>query len=169
MNRLSLALLRLWRRPLPEVFRELAMEPIGASPEWEWHGYRNSWVEIDGRRVKSVAGGGHWGGGVFISARDQARIGLMLLRRGMWDGRRILSEAWIDRMIEPCPLYRTYGYLSVKKPPIPGLIHLVWPFVTWFTERIFAEDKDIVEHEQAAYDSQGADWNNEVFLQDGFA
>jgi renierapurpurin 18,18'-hydroxylase len=58
---------------------------------------------------------------------------------------------------------RTFGYLSVKKPPIPGLIHLVWPFVTWFTENIFREDKDIVEHEQRAYDAQGADWNNEVF------
>jgi phenylpropionate dioxygenase-like ring-hydroxylating dioxygenase large terminal subunit len=58
---------------------------------------------------------------------------------------------------------RTYGYLSVKKPPIPGLIHLAWPFVTWFTENIFREDKDIVEHEQRAYDTQGTDWNNEVF------
>ena len=111
VNRLSLALLRLWRRPLPEVLRELVMDPIGASRDWEWHGYRNSWVEIDGRRVQSVSGGGHWGGGVFISARDQARIGLMLLRRGMWDGHRILSEAWIDRMLEPCPHYRNYGYL----------------------------------------------------------
>jgi hypothetical protein len=35
--------------------------------------------------------------------------------------------------------------------------------VTWFTENIFREDKDIVEHEQRAYDAQGADWNNEVF------
>jgi CubicO group peptidase (beta-lactamase class C family) len=87
------------------------MDPIGASPEWEWHGYRNSYVEIDGRRVQSVSGGGHWGGGVFISARDQARIGLMLLRRGVWGGRRILSEAWIERMLEPCPLYPNYGYL----------------------------------------------------------
>ena len=58
---------------------------------------------------------------------------------------------------------RTFGYLSVKKPPVPGLIHAVWPFVVWFTENIFAEDKDIVEHEQRAYDSQGGDWNNEVF------
>ena len=111
VNRLSLALLRLWRRPLPEVFRELVMDPIGASPDWEWHGYRNSWVEIDGRRMQSVSGGSHWGGGVFIHARDQARIGLMLLRRGMWGERRILSEAWIERMLEPCPLYRNYGYL----------------------------------------------------------
>jgi phenylpropionate dioxygenase-like ring-hydroxylating dioxygenase large terminal subunit len=58
---------------------------------------------------------------------------------------------------------RTFGYLSVKKPPIPGLIHLAWPFVVWFTERIFREDKDIVEHEQRAHDAQGADWNHEVF------
>src|SRR5262249_13816894 len=33
VNRLSLALLRVWRRPLPEVFGELVMEPIGASPD----------------------------------------------------------------------------------------------------------------------------------------
>jgi renierapurpurin 18,18'-hydroxylase len=58
---------------------------------------------------------------------------------------------------------RTYGYLSVKKPPVPGLIHAVWPFVVWFTENIFREDKEIVECEQRAYDTQGADWNNEVF------
>jgi CubicO group peptidase (beta-lactamase class C family) len=111
VNRLSLALLRLWRRPLPEVFRELVMEPIGASSDWEWHGYRNSYVDIDGRRMQSVSGGSHWGGGVFIHARDQARIGLMLSRSGLWAGRRILSPDWIERMREPCPLYRQYGFL----------------------------------------------------------
>jgi phenylpropionate dioxygenase-like ring-hydroxylating dioxygenase large terminal subunit len=58
---------------------------------------------------------------------------------------------------------RTYGYLSVKRPRLPGLIEAVWPFVVWFTERIFAEDKDIVEAEQRAHDAQGGDWNNEVF------
>ncbi len=58
---------------------------------------------------------------------------------------------------------RTYGYLSVKRPPVPGLIDAAWPFVTWFTENIFREDKEIVEHEQQAYDAQGSDWNNEVF------
>jgi CubicO group peptidase (beta-lactamase class C family) len=111
VNRLALALLRLWRRPLPEVFRELVMDPIGASADWEWHGYRNSWVEIDGRWMQSVSGGSHWGGGVFIHARDQARIGQLLLRGGIWDGRRLLSEAWIGRMLAPCPLFPQYGYL----------------------------------------------------------
>jgi phenylpropionate dioxygenase-like ring-hydroxylating dioxygenase large terminal subunit len=58
---------------------------------------------------------------------------------------------------------RTFGYLSVKRPSVPGLIDLAWPFITMFTERIFQEDKEIVEMEQAAHDAQGSDWNNEVF------
>jgi len=58
---------------------------------------------------------------------------------------------------------RTFGYLSVRKPKIPGLIHAAWPFITWFTEGIFTQDKHIVEQEQKAHDAQGADWNNEVF------
>ena len=111
VNRLALALLRLWRRPLPEVFRELVTAPVGASADWEWHGYRSSHVEIDGRRVQSVSGGSHWGGGVFIHAQDQARIGLLLLRGGVWNGRRVLSEAWIAAMREPCPLFPQYGSL----------------------------------------------------------
>src|SRR5437763_3931975 len=78
VNRLSLALLRVWRRPLPEVFRELVMQPIGASSDWEWHGYRNSYVEIDGTRMQSVSGGLHWGGGGFVHAQVKARIGPLL-------------------------------------------------------------------------------------------
>lgn len=58
---------------------------------------------------------------------------------------------------------RTFGYLSVRKPGPSFLLYMAWPLITWFTERIFAEDQEIVEREQAAYDAQGADWNNEVF------
>jgi len=57
----------------------------------------------------------------------------------------------------------TFGFLSVKKAKIPGLTQMAWPFISWFTERIFQEDKEIVEREQAAWDAQGGDWNNEVF------
>ena len=61
VNRLSLSLLHVWRRPLPEVLKELVMDPINASDTWQWHGYRNSWVMVDGIRMQSVSGGGHWG------------------------------------------------------------------------------------------------------------
>jgi CubicO group peptidase (beta-lactamase class C family) len=111
VNRFSLALLRLFRQPLPEVFREAFMAPLGASSDWRWRGYRDSTIEIDGRAMESVSGGGHWGGGVFIHARDQARIGLMMQRRGLWGERRLIGEGWIDRSTEPCPLNPQYGYL----------------------------------------------------------
>ena len=111
INRLSLALLRVWKRPLPEVFGELVLEPIGTSRDWEWRGYRNSVVTVEGRAVESVAGGSHWGGGMFIHARDQARIGLLMQRGGVWGDKRILSAEWIARSLEPCPLFPSYGYL----------------------------------------------------------
>ena len=57
----------------------------------------------------------------------------------------------------------TYGLMMIKKPSVPGLIHLLWPVIVWFTEGIFREDRDIVELEQRAFDAQGADWNNEIF------
>ena len=123
VNRLSLALLRLFRRPLPEVFAERIMCPIGASETWAWHGYRASQVEIDGRMIESVSGGTHWGGGMEIHAEDQARIGVLMLNRGVWDGRRLLPEAWIAESLTPCPLNPLYGlmwWLNAGRIRVPG-------------------------------------------------
>lgn len=112
VNRLSLALLRRFARPLPEVFAERILGPIGASASWRWEGYRTSWVTLaDGRRVQSVPGGTHWGGGVAIHAEDQARIGLMALARGAWAGREVVPAGWIAQSVAPCALNPHYGFL----------------------------------------------------------
>jgi phenylpropionate dioxygenase-like ring-hydroxylating dioxygenase large terminal subunit len=58
---------------------------------------------------------------------------------------------------------RTFGLLSIRRPKIPGLLDAAWPLLVWFTERIFKEDRWIVEREQEAHDRQGADHNHEVF------
>jgi renierapurpurin 18,18'-hydroxylase len=58
---------------------------------------------------------------------------------------------------------RTFGVLSVRRPAMPFLLDAAWPLLVWFTERIFKEDRAIVEMEQAAHDQQGADWNQELF------
>jgi renierapurpurin 18,18'-hydroxylase len=58
---------------------------------------------------------------------------------------------------------RTFIVLSVRRPKLPGILEVVWPLVTWFTNRVFDEDREIVEMEQRAYDAQGGDWNQEVF------
>ncbi len=57
----------------------------------------------------------------------------------------------------------TFGLINVRKPPIPGLLSLLWPFIIWFTNGIFTEDRWVVEMEQRAFDAQGEDWNQEIF------
>lgn len=111
VNRLALSLLRIWGRPLPEVLREKVMKPVGSSDSWEWHGYENSYVQVDGDRIQSVSGGGHWGGGLWINSRDLARWGLMMLRNGQWQENQILTPEWMDMATTPCPLHPGYGYL----------------------------------------------------------
>ncbi|MCZ0733792.1 serine hydrolase domain-containing protein [Phreatobacter sp. AB_2022a] len=128
VNLLGYCLLQRFRRPLPEILRERVMDPIGASDRWEWQGYRNSWVDIDGRSMQSVPGGGHWGGGLFIGARDHARFGLMVARGGLWGSRRILSDAWVKAMLTPSPTLGNYGYLwwlnrgAAAKPDLPASV-----------------------------------------------
>ncbi|MCC7367027.1 MAG: serine hydrolase [Chloroflexi bacterium] len=126
VNRLALALLRVWRRPLPAVLRDEIMDPIGASDTWQWHGYRNSYVEIDGQPVQSVSGGGHWGGGIWINTFDHARFGLLHLNRGRWGDRQIVSEAWVETATTPCSVNAGYGCLwwlntdRVRYPSAPA-------------------------------------------------
>jgi CubicO group peptidase (beta-lactamase class C family) len=88
------------------------MDPIGASNTWRWYGYENSWVTLDGLQMQSVSGGGHWGGGMFISARDHARFGLLTLRRGKWRDRQLLSEKWVSMALTPTPVQRGYGFMN---------------------------------------------------------
>ena len=125
VNVLALAALHVLRRPLPEYLREEIMEPIGASSTWRWYGYENSWVDIDGRRLQSMTGGGHWGGGMFISTRDMARFGYLFLRNGKWNDRQIVSQKWIDMARSPGPANDGYGYMnwflnSSPKPAFPS-------------------------------------------------
>ncbi|EHH69197.1 ring hydroxylating dioxygenase alpha subunit [Gluconobacter morbifer G707] len=58
---------------------------------------------------------------------------------------------------------RVFGLLSIRRPKLRAVLDLAWPFLVAFTERIFREDRDIVELEQAAWQELGGDHNQEVF------
>lgn len=111
INRFSLSLLRVWRKPLPQVLKEEVMDRIGATSTWQYHGYDNSDVEIDGRKMRSVSGGTRWGGGLWINTRDEARYGYLFLRKGKWKDKQIISEKWVRMATTPNRVPLNYGYL----------------------------------------------------------
>jgi CubicO group peptidase (beta-lactamase class C family) len=57
---------------------------------------------------------------VYATARDFARFGLLYLRDGVWDGRRILPAGWADfaRTRGPAPNGATYGAGFWITPPV---------------------------------------------------
>lgn len=111
VNLLAYSLLQVWREPLPKVLKKNVMDPIGASPTWRWFGYEDAWVTIDGLKMKSVTGGGHSGGGVFVSTYDQARFGLLFLRDGQWQKKQIISKDWIKLATQSSPANASYGFM----------------------------------------------------------
>jgi CubicO group peptidase (beta-lactamase class C family) len=111
VNLLAYSLLQTWRKPLPVVFKEKIMDRIGASTTWRWYGYENSFVNIDGIMIQSVSGGGHFGGGLFINTFDQARFGLLFLRKGKWKNEQLVSQKWISEARQPSLANPEYGFL----------------------------------------------------------
>lgn len=112
VNVLALALMNVWRKPLPVVLKSKIMDPIGASDTWRWTGYENSFVIIDGQIMQSVSGGSHWGGGMMLSAWDQARFGYLTLNNGQWEGEQLIPTSWMEKSKTPTPANPGYGFMN---------------------------------------------------------
>jgi CubicO group peptidase (beta-lactamase class C family) len=128
INRFGLSLLRVFNKPVPDVFREEIMNPIGASNTWRWIPYHNSWVDLNGRKVASVSGGTRWGGGVWINAMDMARFGYLWLRGGKWGDKQIIPASFVKEALTPGGAPNSpqngYGYLwwlNTTGKALPGL------------------------------------------------
>lgn len=111
VNVLAYSLLQVWRKPLPQVLKERIMDPIDASTTWRWFGYKDAWVTVDGQQMKSVTGGGHSGGGVFISTVDHARFGYLFLNEGNWNGQQLISKDWVNSVQVSSEAQESYGYM----------------------------------------------------------
>jgi CubicO group peptidase (beta-lactamase class C family) len=72
-------------RRFPELASERLFQPVGAR--------QDAYVTVD------RAGTPRTGGGINMTPRDLARIGEMLRRGGMAEGRRIVSQAWVEDTI----------------------------------------------------------------------
>jgi CubicO group peptidase (beta-lactamase class C family) len=77
----------------------------------------------DGVRLPSVHGGSHWGGGLWMSTRDHARLGLLIASGGRWSGYELVPAWWIAEMLTPCPINPDYGlcwWLNSASHQFPG-------------------------------------------------
>jgi CubicO group peptidase (beta-lactamase class C family) len=149
VNLLALAATLVWREPLQEVLLEGIMRPIGASPTWRWHGYENSWILLDGLRVQVPSGGGHWGGGMFINAYDQARFGLLTARRYRWGEEQLLPVEWWEMATTPTGVNPGYGfmnfYLNTGRQGFPSAPESAWIHLGSGTNMIYRDpEHDLV-------------------------
>jgi len=146
VNALALAVLSVWRKPLPDVLKENIMDPIGASNMWRWYGYENSWIVLDGKPVQSVSGGGHWGGGMFIHAYDMARFGYLTLNNGKWNGKQLISEQWNKWAQTPSAPQATYGFmnwfLNTDKKFLPSAPEKVFVHIGNGTNMVYVDQEN---------------------------
>lgn len=71
--------------PLDRLFKRRIADPIGMT-KWRWTDN-----DSPGGRVLS------WTGGIHTSSRELARFGHLFLNRGNWNGRQLVSAAWVDQ------------------------------------------------------------------------
>jgi CubicO group peptidase (beta-lactamase class C family) len=124
INRFAQSLLRVFKKPVPEVFRDEVMNVVGASNTWRWVPYHNSYVDVEGKRMASVSGGTRWGGGMWIDSWDMARFGYLWLRGGKWGDRQLLPPAYVKAAITRSQHGPDYGYLwwlNTQGRNYPGL------------------------------------------------
>jgi CubicO group peptidase (beta-lactamase class C family) len=106
MNEFGLVLTRIAGEPLQDLFKRRIADPIGMDPnEWKW----GDFGPVNGVTVNG--GSGNSNNHIFISARQIARLGLLFLNRGNWNGRQLISEKWVE---------------MATKPQVPASIPL-WP------------------------------------------
>ena len=82
---LSEIISRVTRKSMFEYMKEKVFEPLDiVDVSWDVHGKVNT---------------GAWG--VLIAPRDLCKLGLLYLNKGVWEGKRILSEEYIEEATKP--------------------------------------------------------------------
>jgi len=62
----------------------------------------------------------HAGGGLYLTARDTAKLGLLYLQDGRWDEEQVVPQAWVRESL------RMHVDLTVKGQPPSGYGYLWW-------------------------------------------
>jgi CubicO group peptidase (beta-lactamase class C family) len=82
-------------KPFGTFARDALFELLGIT-DWEWKNYMNG-------KIAPAAG-------LRLRPRDAAKIGQLVLNKGSWNGRQIVSAGWIDDSIKP--RFQAIGYFG---------------------------------------------------------
>ncbi|MGD1893830.1 MAG: serine hydrolase domain-containing protein [Cyclobacteriaceae bacterium] len=85
---------------------------------------------------------------MWFSTRDMARIGLLMLHHGNWNGKQLISEAWVDEMLKQ---RTSYEELNSNVPVFEGTgVDFGYGYMWWLWEN--TSDERL----KGAYSAQGA-------------
>ncbi|MDE5455297.1 serine hydrolase [Bradyrhizobium sp. CSA112] len=104
-------------KPLEAFAREVLFQPLGIT-DFEWKTYPKN-----GKIASAV--------GLRIRPRDAAKIGQLVLNRGDWGGKQIVSVAWIEQSVRP--RFQAIGYFS----------GLFFYGQQWWMGRSIAQDQEV--------------------------
>ena len=112
---LNVFALALERKLRPETFeaylRRRVLDPLGVRVEW---------------RIRCADGHPQVASGAFMTARDWAKVGELVRRRGEWNGRRLFEPRWIDELFRGTDANPAYGLTWwLKRPVAPALVRSV--------------------------------------------
>jgi CubicO group peptidase (beta-lactamase class C family) len=93
---LSTLLQRVTGERFAQYLSDRLWRPLGA-------GDARVWLDRPGGAARSYCC-------LLATARDWARVGLLLAQRGVVHGRQVVPAGWIDRMVTPSPREENYGY-----------------------------------------------------------
>jgi CubicO group peptidase (beta-lactamase class C family) len=90
MNQFANVLTRIAGEPIEILFKRRIADPIQMNrSKWVW----GDFGKVDGIVVNG--GSGNNNKHIFISARELARLGHLFLNHGKWNGKQLISEAWV--------------------------------------------------------------------------
>jgi len=84
------------RRPVDAYLSEKLFKPLGISG---W-----SWAQDAAHNVPTYYG-------LALQARDLARLGMLMLAEGQWEGREVVPASWVQQVIAPGAVNPNYGLL----------------------------------------------------------
>jgi CubicO group peptidase (beta-lactamase class C family) len=74
-------------KPLPDFAQEVLFAGLGIQRSaWRWN------YTLDRSQRNEF-------GQIYLKPRDMLKLGILIQQRGVWAGRRILSESWIEGMV----------------------------------------------------------------------